>query len=129
VAALRRAGPRPFDIEIGFLSSFSSAPFLHVLDADAGIAALRPCLAPANCGEQPVDYTAHVTVGLYNGAWPSAQVSQRLAAFPCGPATRHKVDRISLMSYAAGDIGGPLTTQAVYHFDSAAIVWHAAPPF
>ena len=129
VAALRQGGPRPFEIEIGFLSSFSSAPFLHVVDADDGVAALRACLAPARFDHQTDDYTAHVTVGLYNGAWPSAQVSRRLAAFPAAPAVRCMVDRISLMSYAAHDIGGPLTTQAEYLFDSAAIVWHDAFPF
>ena len=129
VAALRQTGLQPFSIDIGFLSSFSSAPFLHVLDADDGIAALRTCLAPANCGDWPVDYTAHVTVGLYNGAWPSAQVSRRLANFHCGPAVRHSVQRISLMSYAADDISGPLTTLAEVHLDGATIVWHEAAPF
>jgi hypothetical protein len=136
IAALRLAGITPFAINIGILSSFSSAPFLHADPADSdpagcGLGALRACLAaPAASLDYPVpDYTAHVTVGLYNGAWPSAPVSLRLAAFPADTATRCIVDRVQLMSYACDDIGGPLTTHAHYHFDSAVIVWHAEFPF
>jgi hypothetical protein len=110
---------------------------LHVTLADLacpGIAALRACLALAaavtatDLDYAVPDYTAHVTVGLYNGAWPSAQVGRRLAAFPAALATRCIVDRVKLMSYAAADIGGPLTTHAHYDFDSGAIVWHRPFP-
>ncbi len=128
VAALRLALPRlrPFAIDIGTLSSFSSAPFLHVAVAGDEIAALRACLVPAmaNMNHQADDYTAHVTVGLYQAAFPCAPVGLRLAAFPAAPATRCIVDCIKLMSYAAVDIAGPLTTHAQYHFDSGAIEWH-----
>jgi 2'-5' RNA ligase len=123
IAALRLVHPRSFAIDIGSLSSFSSAPFLHVAAAGDEIAALRACLVTA-LDHRPDEYTAHVTVGLYQDAWPSAPVGLRLAAFTAAPATRCIVDRISLMSYAAVDIAGPLTTHAVYHFDSGAIEWH-----
>ncbi len=130
VAALQLASPRSFAIDIGSLSSFSSAPFLHAAAGGDEIAALRACLAPTmvNLEHRAHDYTAHVTVGLYNAAWPSAPVGLRLAAFPA-VATRCIVDRIKLMSYAACDIGGPLTTHAVYHVDRGAIAWHQPPLF
>jgi 2'-5' RNA ligase len=129
VAALRLVHPQPFAIDIGALSSFASAPFFHVDAAGDGIAALRACLVPAmvNLNHRADEYTAHVTVGLYNGAWSSAPVGLRLATFPLAPATRCIVDRVKLMSYAACDIAGPLTTHAVYHFDSGAVEWRQAP--
>lgn len=133
IAALRLARIAPFAIDIGVLSSFSSAPFLHA-DSDpagCGMGALRACLAaPSASLDYPMpDYTAHVTVGLYSGAWPSAPVGLRLAAFPADTVTRCIVDRVQLMSYACDDIGGPLTTHATCHFDSGVIVWHAEFPF
>ena len=131
IAALRLVHPRPFAIDIGTLSSFSSAPFFHVDSVGDEIAALRACLAPAmvNLNHHENDYTAHVTVGLYQGVFPSAPVSLRLAAFPDSSATRCIVERIKLMSYAASDIAGPLTTHAVYHFDRGAIEWCTAALF
>jgi 2'-5' RNA ligase len=132
IAALRLARIAPFAIDIGVLSSFSSAPFLHAESdpAGCGMGALRACLAePAASLDYPVpDYTAHVTVGLYNGAWPSAPVGLRLAAFPADTVTRCIVDRVQLMSYACDDIGGPLTTHATCHLDGGATVWHLPFP-
>jgi 2'-5' RNA ligase len=134
IAALRLARITPFAIDIGVLSSFSSAPFLHA-DSDpagCGMGALRACLTPVPLQADPdyrlPDFTAHVTVGLYNGAWPSAQVGLRLAAFPTDTVTRCSVDRIKLMSYACDDIGGPLTTHATCHLDGSATVWHLPFP-
>lgn len=116
LAGLRAAGG-PFRIVVGGLSSFASAPFLGVADLDGGLARLRAGLA-ADDTEHPHGYVPHVTVGLYAGSWPTAQVLPRLGAFGEAAALVVRVERLGLMSYCARDIGGPLALAA--EFDLAA---------
>lgn len=120
----------PFDLEIGILASFSSAPFLHADDPGQALPALRACLAPrAASDEHAHDYLPHVTVGLYAGAWPSAAVGRRLDAFAGAERARCRIERISLMTYAAAEIGGVLTTVADYHLAEGRIEWREVSPF
>lgn len=121
--ALQALGTSPFDVEIGRLASFSSAPFLAVDDRSGGIAGLRRALAPHDAPGGP--YTPHVTVGLFAGAWPTADIQHQLDAFAGGPALRCRIDGVSLMSYAAPEIGGPLATLAEFNFTTRRLAWHA----
>lgn len=118
LAGLRAAPGGAFDIAIGGLSSFSSAPFLEVDDRDGGIARLRHSLAGGDINRRDGSYTPHVTVGLYGGAWPAAGVLARLDAFAAAAPLIQRVDRISLMSYDARDIGGPLLRAAAFELGS-----------
>lgn len=129
VAALRRAWPEPFDIEIGALASFASAPYLAVSDAGGRIAALRACFAAGDHNHPDGEYVPHVTVGLYADAWPMAGVRPRLDAFAAGAPLRLRIGRIGLLGYAAADIGGPLARIADYDFADGVLHWHAPPPF
>ncbi|WP_374245632.1 2'-5' RNA ligase family protein [Zoogloea sp.] len=115
VAALAAHAPAPFPLNVGALASFSSAPYLAVTDPAGGIHRLRQALAGTQ-DEPGGPYTPHVTVGLYAGVWPTAHIQPRLDRFPTPPQPCH-VARISLMHYAAPEIGGALTTLA--HFDLA----------
>lgn len=122
--ALRAARPAPFDIEIGTLSSFASAPFLHVHDDGGGIDALRAYLACGDLNRIDGDYLAHVTVGLYGAAWHARDVRARLDAFAPGAPLRVRIERISLFSYASADIGGPLARVADYDFVTGRLRCH-----
>lgn len=126
---LRRTCLKPFEINIGRLTSFSSAPFFHVSDTSNSIAALRACLTSSAPGYPSDNYTPHVTVGLYAGAWPKEQAKMRLNTFPQAELSPCLIQRISLMSYSAFEIGGPLITIADYHFEQATIQWHQPPLF
>lgn len=122
VAALDRLAPPPFAIRTGGLASFTSAPFLCVADPDGGVVRLRDALhgtAPDAGGP----YTPHITVGLYAGCWPTAEVGTRLRAVSL-PAHTVPITRICLMAYAPPEIGGPL--EILGHFDLAARRWEAA---
>jgi hypothetical protein len=123
VAALRAARIAPFTIEIGALESFSSAPFLCVQGGGDALDALRACLQPA-VGHPQGDYVAHVTVGLYAGAWPTAAVASRFDAFRAGPPLRCEITRISLMGYIAEEIGGALFTLADWQLTAQTLQWH-----
>ena len=73
-------------------------------------------------------YTPHVTVGLYGGAWPTADVQSRLDGFDRHPAIHCHIERLSLMSYAAPEIGGPLATLADFCLVTRQLVWAAGRP-
>lgn len=121
--ALRQARPEPFEIDIGALASFTSAPYLTVRDEGGHIAALRRCLTGGDGGEPGFTYTPHVTVGLYADVWPLSAVQARLDSFDCDGPLRLRVAGVSLMAYAAGEIGGALKQYAYYDFGSGALRW------
>lgn len=123
-AALRAAGLAAFEIEVGGLSSFSSAPFLGVDDRGGNIAVVRQCLAVDGGPRLFGDYVPHVTVGLYGGAWPAEQVGAKLASFPAGEKTCCRIERISLLAYCPTEIGGALSCLADYHLASGEMGWH-----
>ncbi len=126
VEALRAIELAPFEIDIGGLASFTSAPFLHVSDPDGGIGRLHQALG----GERPEGrYIPHVTVGLYSGAWPTAEVLPRLHALAALPPVRCHIERVSLMRYAATEIGGPLATLAEHDLASGRLLWREKSPF
>lgn len=129
LAALQAAAPAPFALEIGGLESFSSAPFLSVHDAGDALATIRRCLH-ADAPHPQGDYVPHVTVGLYAGAWPTAAVARRFQTLADAPRLPCRVTRLSLMGYAAADIGGALFTLADYELGTHELRWRdtkAAP--
>lgn len=126
LAALAAARPAAFELQIGNLASFSSAPYLPVSAASGHFASLRDCLETDETNRPQSDYVAHVTVGLYSGAWPTSAVQTRLDGFAGGEPLRLTVSRISLMTYASEIIGGPLLRVADYDFARRSVVWHAA---
>lgn len=115
LAALEASGIGAFTLRVGGLASFTSAPFLTVHDMDGGIARLRRALT-GDSAEPGGPYIPHVTVGLYAGAWPTARVLPRLDAFDAGPPLDCSIESVSLMRYAAPDIGGPLETLGRFRF-------------
>ncbi len=128
VAALRSLQLQPFSIEVGTLASFASAPFLHVKDRSNQLSQLHQCLHSLEV-DPNYHYEPHVTVGLYAEAWPTASVSKVLDAFPQHHVTDHLVSRVSLMYYAADEIGGRLMKIADYDLARGRIELVAqAPP-
>lgn len=124
--ALTTLAPAPFEIAIGQLASFSSAPFLAVTDPQNAIGQLHQALAGPPRDDASGPYTPHVTVGLYAGVWPTSAVQARLDAFP-GPTLRCRVDRVSLMHYVAAEIGGPLSVLADFDLARRQLAWHRRP--
>ena len=97
----------PFEIEIGGLNSFASAPFLEVHDPQGGISRLREVLSRGAQEFRTAPYRPHLTVGLYADAFPSTQVTKRLAGFSSEPI-RWKVEGITLATYKANEFAGRL---------------------
>jgi 2'-5' RNA ligase len=110
IQALESTRMRPFEIEIGGLNSFASAPFLEVHDPQGGIPRLREILANGAREFRSAPYRPHLTVGLYAGAFASQEVAGKMAQFPRDPI-RWKVERIAFATYRAQEIAGRLAYQ------------------
>lgn len=123
IARLREGGLRAFELEIGGLSSFRSAPYLAVNDPSASLAVIRSCLAESGCNRLFGDYVPHCTVGLYGGDWPALPVAERLRAFPGAHVLRVRIERISLMSYQPCEIAGSLQILGDYWLCEQRMVW------
>ena len=113
----------------GALDTFTTAPYFSVLDIDGGIAHARRALAmPAGDGpgEKGFPYVPHVTFGLYGGRFLMSDVVQRLHFAPEPKNIRLTVNRLTLMTYEASVIAGPLT--AVCAFDLASQTLRTVAP-
>lgn len=122
LAALQAAAPAAFELAVGGLESFSSAPFLCVHDPSGALASLRRCLQVGD-DDAHGGYVPHVTVGLYAGAWPTAELAERFRALADAPRLACRIDRLSLMGYDAADIGGSLFTLADYDLAARRLRW------
>lgn len=125
LAALQTAAPAAFELAVGGLESFSSAPFLSVHDASGTLDTLRRCLHVGG-DDAHGGYVPHVTVGLYAGAWPTAELAARFHALADVPRLACRIDRLSLMGYVAADIGGALFTLADYPLAARRLQWRRA---
>ena len=108
IGSLENTRIQPFEIEIGGLNSFASAPYLEVHDPQGGIARLREVLADGVREFRTAPYTPHLTVGQYADKFESKGVTRRLAEFPADPI-KWKVAQITFATYRADEIAGRLT--------------------
>ncbi len=107
-SALAEALPAPFTLQLGGAFSFASAACLAVRDEAGHLARLRHALSAAVPEADATPYVPHVTAGLYNGAWPLAQVHERLAPLAQAPELAVTVRALSWMCYDSAVVGGPL---------------------
>ena len=129
VSALESAQIEPFPISIGALDTFTTAPYFSVIDIECGIARSRQALAmPAGDGpgEKGFPYIPHVTFGLYGRRFPMPDVASRLNSAPRIANAQLTVKRLTLMTYEAPVIAGPLT--AVCAFDLASQTLRTVAP-
>ena len=121
ISALESAQIEPFPISIGALDTFTAAPYFSVLDIDGGIAHARRALAmPAGDGpgEKGFPYVPNVTFGLYGGRFPMPDVASRLSSAPEIANAQLTVKRLTLMTYEASVIAGPLTSVCAFDLES-----------
>ncbi|WP_263772157.1 2'-5' RNA ligase family protein [Propionivibrio soli] len=108
IEALVQAQIPPFRVTVGRPATFPSAAYLSVQDEEGGIAQIRDALIGLEPAEPDFEFVPHITFGLYRRRIPVAQVMQRLAACPDVFARQLDVRQISLMTYEASVITGPL---------------------
>lgn len=109
--ALHALAGGPFELQIGGLESFASAPFLSVGDPEGRLAALRQALAAHGAEVRQAPYHPHLTVGLYAQVVARADLQRRLAEFDEDEPLPLRVDELHYSSYAAAELCGPLRTE------------------
>lgn len=129
VQALINANLKPFAIDIGVLNSFHSAPFYHVSDITGSNLSRLNNFLHRYRDDRHGKYVPHVTVGLYAKQIRTSHVMKTIDAFGLNTVTRLLVKRVSLMSYAASEIGGKLETIADFDLEKAEINWRTNSPF
>ena len=121
VSALESAQLKPFLITIGALDTFTTAPYFSVLDIECGIAHARQALAKPSGdgpGERGFPYVPHVTFGLYGGRFAMPNVVRHLNSAPRIEPVRVTVKQLTLMTYEASVIAGPLTSVCAFDLES-----------
>ena len=108
IQTLRKAEIETFEIEIGSLNSFASAPFLEVHDPKEGISRLRKILSGGAREFRTAPYRPHLTIGLYTDAFPSKRVLERIKTFRNAPV-RWKINKLTLATYQAEEVAGRLS--------------------
>lgn len=108
---LQQARIAPFEIQIGGLNSFAAAPFLEVFDVRGGLGQIREVLGSSRCEIRARRYVPHLTIGLYAGAYPVGQVAEKISEFPEKSRMTCWVDNITLSTYSAFEIAGPLFSE------------------
>lgn len=108
IDALHELRASPFQLQIGGLDSFASAPFLAVGDPGQRLAPLRAALAAHGMEIRQAPYHPHLTVGLYARSLPGAQLRQRLAGFAEHEPLTLSVDALHYSTYTATELFGPL---------------------
>lgn len=125
---LQAAAVPPLTVEVGGPASFASAPYLTVGDRDCGIRRLRAALAGEAGNRLLGDYVPHVTIGLYAGVWPAAEVLAAMAGVPATPLLL-QLERVGLMAYAPAEIGGALDYLGDYDLRDGVFRWRGKPLF
>ncbi|MCW8929240.1 MAG: 2'-5' RNA ligase family protein [Gammaproteobacteria bacterium] len=114
---LKEANIEPFEIEVGGMNSFASAPFLEVSDPDEGILRLREILSKGANEFRTTSYRPHLTIGLYAEAFSSEKILKQMEVFVSKPV-RLKVKQMALVSYKSHEIAGELSHEYIYRFEA-----------
>lgn len=108
VEALEALGQTPFELQVGGLDSFASAPYLQVNDSEGVLAMLRERLQCISPEVRQADYVPHLTVGLYKQALPWQRLQAGLNAFNQIEPLTLRVSELELSCYRASELFGPL---------------------
>lgn len=85
IQALNSLEIETFELEINGLDSFSSALFLQVEDNNKILDGIRQQLAQYSDEIAALEYCPHITLGLYNDAWQSDLVLDRIQSIAIKP--------------------------------------------
>lgn len=107
--AIKDARMAPFELEIGGIDSFATAPFLNVLDSGGSLQKIRRILSSTHSEIRMSPYIPHVTLGLYAGSFKNSVLAEKLASFQDTHMIPQRVKEIRLSTYSAQEIAGPLT--------------------
>jgi 2'-5' RNA ligase len=117
--ALIKANISPFSISLAGLDSFTSAPYLTVVDDSGSLEYLRAQLL-ASASEDNLDsYQAHITLGLYNGEFSTIALGKTITGFDAPVVKPLIVSEVKFCSYQTNDIQGRITVLDSIEFNNS----------
>lgn len=112
VAQLNTGRSGPFEVSVLGPNSFTSAPFLEVMDPAQSIDALRMVLMnPETNDFRASAYCPHITLGLYRARFTVADIIESLAHDISSEPLVLRVSSLALMSYDSRDVGSRLRVE------------------
>jgi len=103
----------PFELKVLGSNSFPSAPFLEVVDNSPNnqLSRLRQCLLLGTDDFRSSVYCPHLTLGLYDREYSTSELHFLLGDHEDRQPLSLMVSSLTLMSYDARELAGPLTME------------------
>jgi len=105
ISTINKANLSPFQLHVGSVNSFQSAPFIEVANPSHELGLLRDLLLNNHNDFRSVDYIPHITLGIYNAEYCVDDIGIDGA---CLSPLMLDVSALNLYSYDAFDIGSEL---------------------
>lgn len=102
----------PFIMTIGGINSFSSAPFLEVIDPAQSLAVIRHILVGDRQDFRSTQYIPHVTLGIYSANHATAPIVEMINSLKEEPLEM-TVNHIGFYSYDARDMSSLLRKEHI----------------
>ncbi len=106
VKRLEACNLQAFPLWLAGCNSFSTCPYLQVIDPGDNLSDIRRCLSSAQHAGDPKIYTPHVTLGFYNKAYDTFRISKDLSEIQ-SPDLEFTVDEIVFAQYRTSEVQGP----------------------
>jgi 2'-5' RNA ligase len=107
--ALIKANISPFSISLAGLDSFTSAPYLTVVDDSGSLECLRAQLLTSESDDNLDSYQAHITLGLYNSEFSTIALGEIISDFDAPIVKSLNVSEVKFCSYQTNDIQGRIS--------------------
>ena len=111
LSVLEKMDLSPFNLNVFGVNSFTTAPFLEVVDSNDNLGVIRNALISVRSEDRHVEYIPHITIGLYSGHFCCREVGDLICGIGSYDALNIKVNSISLMSYDSRDVGSVLRVE------------------
>ena len=103
---LRETTIPPFNLRIGSLNSFTTAPCLMIEDSTETLKQIRDHLGMISKEDVPVQYQPHITLGFYRDVFNTVVVADHLAGFKYAPIKPMLVTELVFCVYETKEIQG-----------------------
>lgn len=115
--AIKQAELKSFNIGLSELDSFLSAPYFSISDETNSIKNIRDVLEKHILEDRSRVYAPHMTVGLYDDAYSTVLLSEKIKTYEIAPVSESIVRKISLMTFETKNIFSPLSTEYELEFE------------
>lgn len=103
---IKKSNIKPFPIILSALNSFSTCPYISIIDPLDKLDFIRKVLNNISKENDPNIYTAHITLGFYNKAYKTSDIVEEISKINFQDL-EFTVNEIIFAKYETKDIQGP----------------------